>query len=75
MTVEHTFAVSGMHCASCGLLIDDALEDLAGVERAQTSLRTGVTTVRLDPAVITPAEVAETIRSTGYGAALKAPED
>jgi len=40
-------AVEGMHCASCGLLIDDELEDLPGVRSASTSVRTGRTTVHL----------------------------
>ncbi len=29
-------AVSGMRCSTCGLLIDDALEDLPGVARSRT---------------------------------------
>jgi copper chaperone CopZ len=36
-------AVEGMHCASCGLLIDDELEDLPGVRSASTSVRTSRT--------------------------------
>lgn len=33
--------IEGMHCNSCGLLIDDELEDLAGVRSAATDVRTG----------------------------------
>ncbi len=36
-----TIEVSGMHCASCGLLVDDCLEDVAGVVSAATDVRRG----------------------------------
>ncbi|MBT2492915.1 cation transporter [Streptomyces sp. ISL-96] len=37
-----------MHCNSCGLLIDDELEDLPGVRSATTDVRTGRSVVRLE---------------------------
>lgn len=40
--------VEGMHCNSCGLLIDDELEDIAGVRSASTDLRSGRSTIRLE---------------------------
>lgn len=40
--------VEGMHCSSCGLLIDDELEDIAGVRSSSTNAKTGRTTVRLE---------------------------
>lgn len=67
-TTTHLFTVTGMHCASCGLLIDDALEDLPGVRSSHTSIKTGVATVSIDPDLVSPAEIAETIRDTGYTA-------
>lgn len=36
-----TVEITGMHCASCGILVDDCLEDVDGVVTAQTSTRTG----------------------------------
>jgi cation transport ATPase len=36
-TATYTFRVEGMHCGSCALLIDDALEDLPGVRSTLTS--------------------------------------
>ena len=65
-TSVHTFAVSGMHCHGCGLLIDDTVEELPGVVSSKTSRRKGVSTVELDPGVITPEEVAAAIRAAGY---------
>ncbi|MGH3736303.1 MAG: heavy-metal-associated domain-containing protein [Micromonosporaceae bacterium] len=65
-TTTMTFRVEGMHCASCGMLIDDTVEDLDGVRRAQTSVKAARTTVELDPAVCQPADVVAAIAEAGY---------
>ena len=71
---EITLSVRGMHCGSCGLLIDEALEDLAGVRRSQTSVRAGTTNVQVDldacPVEILVAEIAD----LGYTAQLDDPQ-
>jgi copper chaperone len=69
-STTHTFTITGMHCGSCGLLIDDALEETAGVHRAQTSVRAGRTVVDADPAVVEPATLAAVIQMAGYHAVL-----
>lgn len=61
------FTVTGMHCNSCGLLIDDEVEELAGVVASATSLRTGRTVVETDRPV-GPAAVIAAIASAGYPA-------
>lgn len=63
-----TFAVAGMHCASCGLLIDDAVEELGGVERCDTDSRRGRTVVVADPTVATADDVVAAIATAGYRA-------
>lgn len=40
--------VAGMHCAACGLLIDDVMLDVAGVQSSVTDTKTGVCTVAAD---------------------------
>ena len=60
-----TFAVAGMHCASCGILIDETLDDLDGVTSSTTNVRAGRTTVILDPAVCGPDTVAAAIGGVG----------
>lgn len=68
----YTFTVTGMHCASCGLLIDETLEEeVPGVQRAETSLRAGRTTVHVD-ATVAPAAVIAAIAQAGYTAILAA---
>ncbi len=64
-----TFAVTGMHCASCGLLIDDALEDVAGVIRSATDSRAGRTVVTMDASVAALPVVVAAITAAGYNAA------
>ncbi|MGQ0465248.1 MAG: heavy-metal-associated domain-containing protein [Sporichthyaceae bacterium] len=66
-------AVTGMHCASCGMLIDEAVEDLAGVRRSHTDTRTERTVVELDGTGATPTDVIAAIEAEGYRAALVAP--
>jgi copper chaperone len=63
-----TFTVTGMHCTSCALLIDDAVEDIKGVSSSTTNLRTGTTVVDLVSAE--PSEILAAIAATGYTATV-----
>ena len=63
------FAVDGMHCASCGLLIDDVVEELAGVISSATDVRAGRTVVTVSSgAGVDPIRIAEAIAGAGYTA-------
>ena len=68
---ELLFHVEGMHCASCGLRIDDRLEDVPGVARARTSFRSASCTVYLAPGAVA-AEVSEQVLSVVHGAGYRA---
>ncbi|SMD25519.1 heavy-metal-associated domain-containing protein [Lentzea albidocapillata] len=67
-TTTHVFRVEGMHCGSCALLIDDALEDLPGVQSTQTTVKQGRSTVELDSGQSTPEDVIRAIEELGYQA-------
>ncbi|MET9959602.1 heavy metal-associated domain-containing protein [Streptomyces sp. NPDC006326] len=67
MTHRIEFHVTGMHCNSCGLLIDDEVEELTGVKASTTSLRTGRTVVETDGHV-DPADILAAIATAGYEA-------
>ena len=69
--VTLTFSVSGMHCASCGMLIDEVVEDLPGVERSETDSSKGRTVVRADGPV-SATDIVAAIAEAGYQAT---PED
>jgi copper chaperone CopZ len=68
-----TVTVTGMHCASCGILIDEAVEDLDGVTSSTTSVRAGRTTVVLDPTRCDPQAVLAAVADAGYTATLETP--
>jgi copper chaperone len=70
-TTTYTFRVEGMHCASCGMLIDETLEDLDGVTASTTSFRTAVATVEADPARCGPDDLVAAIVKAGYTANLE----
>jgi Cu+-exporting ATPase len=60
-----TVEVTGMHCASCGILVDDCLEDLAGVVTSETSTRTGLCVAVVED-VVTDADVLAAVEEAGY---------
>lgn len=60
--------VSGMHCASCALSIDDRLEELEGVRTASTSFRRGQTKLQFDEDKVDLAVVRSAIAELGYQA-------
>lgn len=64
--------VDGMHCPSCGLLIDDELEEIPGVRSASTAVRTGRSTIRLEAGVdVDPAVLVAAVEGAGdYAARL-----
>jgi len=68
VTSTHVFRVEGMHCGSCALLIDDALEDLPGVRGTQTRIKQGRSTVELDASLSSPQDVIGVIEELGYRA-------
>lgn len=70
VTTTHVFHIDGMHCGSCALLIDDALEDLPGVRSTRTTLKQGRTTVELDASETSPQDVIAAIEGLGYRASL-----
>ncbi|MGW8776667.1 heavy-metal-associated domain-containing protein [Streptomyces sp. NPDC055796] len=60
-----TFAVTGMHCTSCGLLIDDEIEELPGVTTSTTDVRTERTVVEC-AAPVDAERIIAAIAGAGY---------
>ena len=73
MKVSVELNVSGMHCGSCGLLIDESLEEFPGVIRSAASVRNGKVVVSFDASQTNPLKLCEVIASLGYQAT--APND
>jgi Cu+-exporting ATPase len=66
--------VSGMTCAACSARIQRTLEKQPGVADANVNLMMKTATVRFDPSAVSPQQLVETIRETGYGAQLADPD-
>ncbi|MGW1771929.1 cation transporter [Streptomyces sp. NPDC002104] len=64
-TIRMTFAITGMHCNSCGLLIDDQIEELPDVIASTTDARSERTLVECTTPV-DPQRVIAAITSAGY---------
>ena len=62
--------VTGMTCAACQARVQRTLASKPGVVNASVNLITNTAAVSYDPAVVTPSELVDAVRSTGYGAEL-----
>ena len=67
--VEAELAVTGMHCATCSLAVEEALRREPGVSGASVNLGTGNARVRFDPAATDVARLGRAVEETGYGVA------
>ena len=59
-----TLKVKGMHCKSCSMLIEDALEDL-GVKSKVDSDK-GIAIVEFDESKVSEKTIKKTIKGEGY---------
>ena len=66
--------VSGMTCAACSARIQRTLEKQPGVADANVNLMMKTATVRFDPGAVSPEQLVDAIRETGYGAELASPD-
>lgn len=69
-----TIPVTGMTCAACSARVQRTLSKAPGVSEANVNLMLNNATVLFDPAAISPEQLVETIRETGYGAELASPD-
>ena len=66
-----TLTITGMHCSSCGMLIDESLEELAGVRSSRTNVRKGKTVVDYDDDRLGAKQLIKAVTKLGYQAAVK----
>jgi Cu+-exporting ATPase len=62
-----TIEITGMHCASCAVAIEDSLNKVEGVSKAAVNFATEKAYVEYDPTKATPEKLEEAIKDTGYG--------
>lgn len=65
---EVTLKVEGMHCTSCAMNIDGALEDTDGVFKSETSYAKAEVKIDYDSKKITKIELKKIIADQGYKA-------
>ena len=66
--MKQRLKIQGMHCTSCAMNIDGALEDLPGVQEASTSYARGQLDVSFEPAQVTLEQIIATIETEGFTA-------
>ena len=69
-----TLSISGMYCAACALLIERELKKQKGVKEARVNFAAEKAYVVFDPRILNPQKLIETVKRTGYGASLSAPQ-
>jgi P-type Cu+ transporter len=73
-TVDVSFPVAGMTCASCVNRVEKAIGKVAGVERAAVNLATERATVSYDPTETSLTAIASAVERAGYGVPELPPE-
>ena len=68
---EIKLKISGMSCASCALKIEEALNKLEGVYRANVNFSTETATINYDSAQLSVAELKKAVKDVGYQATEK----
>src|SRR3989338_7099008 len=74
-TKKQTYNISGMHCASCALTIENNLNKLKGVKSANVNLATQKATVEYDCDDCDDSQVIQTVKDAGYEASSAEAED
>lgn len=64
--VKETFPVLEMTCAACAVSVESMLKSVDGVKNAGVNFANQEAWVEYDPAIATPEQFQETIRSIGY---------
>lgn len=62
-----TLKISGMHCTSCALNIDDEMEELPGVISSRTNYAKSQTVVEYDSQIAKVKDLEKVIEKLGYG--------
>jgi copper chaperone CopZ len=61
-----TLSLPTVHCHACELNIEEALDELSGVDEATVDLASKTVTIVYDPDAVDLAEISEAIEDAGY---------
>jgi len=62
---QMTLRISGMHCKSCAILIEEELKEKVG--KVIVSFEKGRAQIEFDPGKISEKDIRKAIKSLGYG--------
>ncbi|MDD5751264.1 MAG: heavy metal translocating P-type ATPase [Candidatus Peribacteraceae bacterium] len=74
-TQRTTLHITGMHCASCALLISDQLRDAPGVEEANVNFAASKAQIRFDPEKTNEQSLIAAVHAAGYTATIASEHD
>jgi len=63
---ERSFDVEGMSCAHCKAAVEEALNALSGVERANADFERGAVEVRYDESQVMASDIENAVQQAGY---------
>lgn len=64
--VDIKLKTDGMHCSSCAVNIDLALEELTGVTNSKTNFARSETKVEYDPKIVKTQTIKKVVEDLGY---------
>ncbi|MGX7195790.1 heavy metal translocating P-type ATPase [Enterococcus olivae] len=67
-TIEQSFTIEGMTCASCSQTVEKAVNKVAGVQTASVNLATEKMVVHYDPEVVSAQGIMQAVADAGYQA-------
>jgi copper chaperone CopZ len=67
-TIKKMIKIDGMDCVACCITLDGALEDLAGVKKAQTNFAKGECNVEFDSTKVALIDLVRIIQKNGFNA-------
>ncbi len=71
MSTRSQLQISGMHCASCALLIERQLKKVSGVENANVNYAVEKATVNYDQSLAKESDLIQAVEKAGYKAAVE----
>lgn len=74
-SVEETYTIEGMHCASCAATIEKGLSSVSGVSDVRVNFAMGSAAVSFQPDIISAEEIPEQVKRLGYGARPRRADD
>ncbi|MDD4594492.1 MULTISPECIES: heavy-metal-associated domain-containing protein [Methanobrevibacter] len=64
--IKKDIKVDGMHCNSCVLAVQNSLEDVEGILKANADLDSGIVKLELDSDNVSSEDINEAVKEVGF---------